>query len=409
KGDHLVGKYYVQFDKAYKQEIEELKAGGMEEEQAKKEAPLIKAAQEMLQKWEQGDAEVTQLWEKMNGWVYQGFDKTYRSIDVMFDKIYYESNTYLLGKDIVEEGLSKGVFFRKDDGSVWIDLSDEGMDEKLVLRSDGTSVYMTQDLGTADLRHDDYPFDNLVYVVGNEQDYHFKVLFTILKKLGRSYADGLYHLSYGMVDLPSGKMKSREGTVVDADDLIQEMIDTAREHTLELGKIEGFTESQAQVLYRMLGIGAIKYFLLKVDPRKRMLFNPQESVQFQGNTAPFIQYTYARISAILRKAAELQLDPKDAAILSRQQSLQPSEREVIRLLAEFSQKIAAAADDYSPSVVAQYAYDLAKEYNRFYTEVPIFGEENADVLHFRVVFSAAVAETIKTAMRLLGIEVPERM
>ncbi|MFP4292177.1 MAG: arginine--tRNA ligase [Cyclobacteriaceae bacterium] len=409
KGDHLVGKYYVQFDKAYKQEIEELKAGGMEEEQAKKEAPLIKAAQEMLQKWEQGDAEVTQLWEKMNGWVYQGFDKTYRSIDVMFDKIYYESNTYLLGKDIVEEGLSKGVFFRKDDGSVWIDLSDEGMDEKLVLRSDGTSVYMTQDLGTADLRHDDYPFDNLVYVVGNEQDYHFKVLFTILKKLGRSYADGLYHLSYGMVDLPSGKMKSREGTVVDADDLIQEMIDTAREHTLELGKIEGFTESQAQVLYRMLGIGAIKYFLLKVDPRKRMLFNPQESVQFQGNTAPFIQYTYARISAILRKAAELQLDLKDAAILSRQQSLQPSEREVIRLLAEFSQKIAAAADDYSPSVVAQYAYDLAKEYNRFYTEVPIFGEENADVLHFRVVFSAAVAETIKTAMRLLGIEVPERM
>jgi arginyl-tRNA synthetase len=409
KGDHLVGKYYVEFDKAYKKEIEELRQQGMEEEEAQKEAPLIKAAREMLQKWENGDAEVTRLWEKMNGWVYEGFDQTYQSIGVMFDTIYHESNTYLLGKDIVEEGLEKGVFYRKDDGSVWIDLSNEGMDEKLVLRSDGTSVYMTQDLGTADLRHGDYPFDNLVYVVGNEQDYHFKVLFTILKKLGRPYADGLHHLSYGMVDLPSGKMKSREGTVVDADDLIQEMVDTARKHTLELGKIEGFTDSQAQVLYRMLGTGAIKYFLLKVDPRKRMLFNPEESVQFQGNTAPFIQYTHARISAILRKAADMQLAADDTDIISKQQSLQPSEREVIRLLAEFPQKIEIAAAEYSPSVIAQYAYDLAKEYNRFYTEVPIFGEENPDILHFRVVFSAAVAQTIKTAMGLLGIEVPERM
>ena len=409
KGDHLVGKYYVRFDQAYKQEIEDLKARGVKEEQAKKEAPLMKAAQDMLQQWEQGDAEVTQLWQKMNGWVYEGFDQTYRSIDVRFDKIYHESNTYLLGKNIVEEGLEKGVFYRKDDGSVWVDLQPDGLDEKLVLRSDGTSVYMTQDLGTADLRHQDYPFDSLVYVVGNEQDYHFKVLFLILKKLGRDYADGLHHLSYGMVDLPSGKMKSREGTVVDADDLIREMIDTARDLTLELGKIEGLTDSQAQDLYRILGIGALKYFLLKVDPRKRMLFNPQESVQFQGNTAPFIQYTHARISAILRKAADMQLDLESVDILEKQEGIQPTEQEVIRLLEEFPQKVSQAASEYAPSVIAQYAYDLAKEYNRFYTEVSIFGEENPDKLLFRVIFSKAVAQTIKNAMGLLGIEVPERM
>jgi len=409
KGDHLVGKYYVRFDQGYKQEIENLIAQGMSEDQAKKEAPLMKAAQDMLQKWEQGDAETTQLWQKMNGWVYDGFDQTYRSIDVHFDKIYHESDTYLLGKNIVEEGLEKGVFYRKDDGSVWVDLRPDGLDEKLVLRSDGTSVYMTQDLGTADMRYQDYPFDNLVYVVGNEQDYHFKVLFLILKKLGRSFADGLHHLSYGMVDLPSGKMKSREGTVVDADDLVREMIDTAQDLTLELGKIEGLTDAQAQDLYRILGIGALKYFLLKVDPRKRMLFNPQESVQFQGNTAPFIQYTYARISAILRKAADLQLDLKNIAILEKQEGLQPAEQEVIRLLEEFPQKVAQAASEYAPSVIAQYAYDLAKEYNRFYTEVSIFGEENPDKLLFRVIFSQAVAQTIKNAMGLLGIEVPERM
>ncbi|MEK6480893.1 arginine--tRNA ligase [Catalinimonas sp. 4WD22] len=409
KGDHLVGKYYVEFDKAYKAEIEQLKSEGMPEEQAKKEAPLIKAAQDMLQKWEQGDAEVTALWEKMNGWVYEGFDATYQSIGVHFDQIYHESQTYLLGKNIVEEGLEKGVFYRKDDGSVWIDLSEDGLDEKLVLRADGTSVYMTQDLGTADLRYKDYPFDNLVYVVGNEQDYHFKVLFLILKKLGRSYAEGLYHLSYGMVDLPSGKMKSREGTVVDADDLVAEMIDTAKNHTEELGKIEGFTDEQAEALYKILGIGALKYFLLKVDPKKRMLFNPEESVQFQGNTAPFIQYTHARISAIIRKAKEMQLDLEHTDVLKANKIPHPAELEVIRILTDFPQKISLAADDYAPSVIAQYVYDLAKEYNRFYTEVSIFGEENPDLLLARVIFSKAVAETIKNAMSLLGIQVPERM
>jgi len=409
KGDHLVGKYYVRFDQAYKQEVEELKAQGIEEEQAKKEAPIIKAVQDMLQKWEKGNEEVTQLWKKMNGWVYEGFDQTYRSIDVRFDKIYHESETYLLGKNIVEEGLEKGVFYRKDDGSVWIDLSEDGLDEKLVLRADGTSVYMTQDLGTADLRYQDYPFDDSVYVVGNEQDYHFKVLFLIMKKLGRSYADGLHHLSYGMVDLPSGKMKSREGTVVDADDLIRETIETARELTMKQGKIETLTPSQAEELFRMLGIGALKYFLLKIDPRKRMMFDPQESVQFYGNTAPFIQYTHARISAILRKATEMQLNLDDTAVLDAQESLKPSEREVIRILEEFPQKVIQAAEEYAPSVIAQYAYDLAKEYNRFYTEVSIFKEEKNDKMHFRVVFSKAVAQTIKNAMGLLGIEVPERM
>jgi len=409
KGDKLVGKYYVEFDKHYKAQIEQLKAEGMEEEKAKKEAPLIKAAQEMLKKWEEGDQEVTQLWNKMNHWVYEGFDATYKSINVRFDQIYHESETYLLGKNIVEEGLEKGIFFKKADGSVWIDLSEDGLDEKLVLRADGTSVYMTQDLGTADLRYQDYPFDNLVYVVGNEQDYHFKVLFLILKKLGRSYAQGLHHLSYGMVDLPSGKMKSREGTVVDADDLIAEMISTAKAHTEELGKIEGFTEEQAEELYKILGIGALKYFLLKVDPKKRMLFNPEESVQFQGNTAPFIQYTHARISAIVRKAQEMQLDLDDTTALDKLETLHPAELEVTKLLTEFPQKIALAAHDYAPSVIAQYAYDLAKEYNRFYTEVSIFGEENKDLLVSRVIFSKTVAQTIKTAMSLLGIQVPERM
>lgn len=412
KGDHLVGKYYVQFDQAYKKEIEALTSQGMDEETAKKEAPLIKAAQDMLQKWEQGDEAVVTLWQKLNGWVYEGFDTTYQRIGVHFDKIYHESDTYLLGKDIVEEGLQKGVFYKKDDGSVWVDLSDEGLDEKLVLRSDGTSVYITQDLGTADMRHHDFAFDKCIYVVGNEQDYHFNVLFKILKQLGRSYADGLYHLSYGMVDLPSGKMKSREGTVVDADDLIDEMIGTAKVQTEELGKIEGFSEEQAQALYEVLGIGALKYFLLKVDPKKRMLFNPEESVQFQGNTAPFIQYTHARIAAILRKAETMNVDalPTQSEILAEQPTvLHDFEREVLRLLSEFPQKVAMAAEDYTPSIIAQYVYDLAKEYNRFYNEVPIFGESDPKVMQFRISFSAVVAHTIKHGMALLGIQVPDRM
>ncbi len=407
KGDHLVGKYYVKFDQEYKKEIEKLIGEGVGEETAKKEAPLIRAAQEMLQKWEQGDAGVVALWKKLNGWVYEGFDATYQRIGVQFDKIYHESETYLLGKDIVEEGLQKGIFYKKEDGSVWVDLSDEGLDEKLVLRADGTSVYITQDLGTADMRHHDFAFDKCIYVVGNEQDYHFNVLFKILKKLGRTYADGLHHLSYGMVDLPSGKMKSREGTVVDADDLMDEMINTARAHTEELGKIEGFSEEQAKALYEVLGIGALKYFLLKVDPKKRMLFNPEESVQFQGNTAPFIQYTHARIAAILRKAASMDINTSgDFGDIT---TLHSTEREVIRLLSEFPQKITLAAEEYSPSVLAQYVYDLAKEYNRFYTEVPIFAEPDQQLLQFRVVFSANVAAVIKQGMQLLGIQVPERM
>lgn len=409
KGDHLVGQYYVKFDQEYKKEVQELVAKGMEEEQARKEASLLQEAQDMLQKWEQGDPEVAALWKTMNQWVYEGFNATYENIGVSFDQIYHESDTYLLGKNIVEEGLSNGIFFKKEDGSVWVDLTDEGLDQKLLLRSDGTSVYMTQDLGTADLRHHDYPFDKLVYVVGNEQDYHFEVLFKILKKLGRPYADGLYHLSYGMVDLPSGRMKSREGTVVDADDLVDEMVRTAKAQTEELGKIEGFTEAQAQELYKILGLGALKYFLLKVDPKKRMLFNPEESVQFQGNTAPFIQYTYARISAILRKAKETGIEASGTKAFSGLTGLQPSEREVIRLLHDFPNKLAAAGAEYSPSVVAQYVYELAKEYNRFYTEVSIFNEKDAEALAFRVVFSAAVAEIIKYSMALLGIQVPERM
>lgn len=406
KGDFLVGEYYVKFDQAYKQQVQELKEQGISEEQAKKEAPLMLEVQAMLRRWEQGDPEVVSLWQQMNGWVYDGWNETYQKIGITFDQQYYESNTYLLGKDAVEEGLDQGVFFRKEDGSVWIDLSDEGLDQKLVLRADGTSVYMTQDLGTVELRYRDHPFDKMVYVVGNEQDYHFNVLFAILKKLGRPYADGLYHLSYGMVDLPSGKMKSREGTVVDADDLIADVVDAARQQTEQLGKIEGFTEAQAQELYRMLGVGALKYFMLKVDPKKRMLFNPEESVQLQGNTAPFIQYTHARIAAIIRKAVA---DGIATEQVPEQTSLEPTERELIILLNELPAKVALAAEEYSPSVIAQYAYDLAKAYNRFYTEVPIFSDDNDTQVTFRVTLSATVARTIKYVMKLLGIEVPERM
>lgn len=406
KGDHLIGKYYVLFDKEYKKEIDTLKAQGTEEEAAKKQAPVIVEAQQMLKKWEDGDKEVNDLWRKMNGWVYQGFEETYKTIGVDFDKFYYESQTYLLGKDVVEEGLEKGVFYKRDDGSVWADLTQDGLDEKLVMRSDGTSVYITQDLGTADLKFKDFNLDRSIYVVGNEQDYHLNVLFLILKKLGRPYANGLYHLSYGMVDLPSGKMKSREGTVVDADELVNEMVQTACEHTTELGKIEGFAEKEAKELYRVLGLGALKYFLLKVDPKKRMMFNPQESIDFQGNTGPFIQYTYARISAILRRAKDLNIDLSNAA---KATNIQPAEREVIYQLSLFPKKVEEAAETYSPSIIAQYVYDTAKEYNRFYAEVSIFNEQDSEALKFRVQLSQSVARTIKTGLRLLGIEAPERM
>ncbi|BDD03685.1 arginine--tRNA ligase [Aureibacter tunicatorum] len=406
KGDKLIGNYYVRFDKEYKKEIGELVNNGKTEDEAKKEAPLMLEAQEMLKKWEDGDTETVSLWKKMNGWVYQGFDQTYATMGVDFDKYYYESDTYLLGKDIVDEGLEKNVFFKKDNGSVWADLSNQGLDEKLVLRSDGTSVYITQDLGTADLKFKDFNFDKSIYVVGNEQDYHFDVLFKILKNIGRSYAEGMYHLSYGMVDLPSGKMKSREGTVVDADDLMQEMFDTAETQTKELGKIDGFTDEQAQELYKTLGLGALKYFLLKVDPKKRMLFNPQESIQFQGNTGPFIQYTHARISAILRKAKQLDIDLSRAANI---ENLEPIEAELVQLLTSYPEKVLEAGKDYSPAIIAQYAYDLAKEYNRFYTELTIFGETDEDKKAFRVALSKSVAQVISKAMGLLGINVPDRM
>ena len=408
KGDHLAGKYYVLFDKEYKKQIEDLKAEGQSEEEAKKNAPIILEAQDMLRKWEANDEVIVSLWKKMNTWVYGGFAETYQRMGVNFDKFYYESDTYLLGKDIVEEGLSKGVFFKKADGSVWVDLTDEGLDQKLVQRGDGTSVYITQDLGTADLKYKDFKIDKSVYVVGNEQDYHFEVLFKIMRKLGRSYGSGLYHLSYGMVDLPTGKMKSREGTVVDADDLMQEMIETAEQHTKALGKIDGFSSEQAFSLYEMLGMGALKYFLLKVDPKKRMLFNPQESIEFQGNTGPFIQYSHARIASILRKAEQLGVNYKTTDF-SEIGHLEESEADLIYLLNDFERKIEIAADEYSPSVLAQYLFELAKEYNRFYADVPIFLENDAIVLAFRVALSCQTAKTIKKGMSLLGITVPDRM
>ncbi|MFD2033505.1 arginine--tRNA ligase [Belliella marina] len=408
KGDHLAGKYYVIFDKEYKKQISELVAQGQTEEDAKKNAPLMLEAQEMLRKWEANDTEVVNLWKLMNGWVYEGFEATYEKMGVNFDKYYYESDTYLLGKDIVEEGLSKGIFFKKDNGSAWVDLSEEGLDEKLVLRGDGTSVYITQDMGTCDLKHKDFGFDKSIYVVGNEQDYHFDVLFKIMRKLGRPYGDGLYHLSYGMVDLPTGKMKSREGTVVDADDLMQEMIDTAETHTKELGKIEGFSNEEAAALYETLGMGALKYFLLKVDPKKRMLFNPQESIEFQGNTGPFIQYSHARIASILRKADQIGVDYKTGGFAGLD-TLEDAERDLIIVLNDFEKKIRQAGEDFSPALLAQYLFDLAKEYNRFYAEQPIFNESDSKIQAFRVALSALTAKTIKAGMKLLGINVPERM
>lgn len=406
KGDHLVGKYYVAFDKAYKQEMTELMKEGMLEDEAKKEASILKEAQEMLKKWEEGDEATVALWKKMNGWVFEGFDASYKTMGVDFDKYYYESNTYLLGKDIIDEGLQKGVFYKRDDGSVWCDLSSEGLDEKLVLRSDGTSVYMTQDMGTADLKFADFGAEKSIYVVGNEQDYHFKVLFGIMDKLGRDYAPGMYHLSYGMVDLPSGKMKSREGTVVDADDIMQEMKETAQEHTKDLGKIEDFDEEQLEELFQLLGMGALKFFLLKVDPKKRMLFNPAESVDFHGHTGPFVQYTHARISAIMRRAEQLGLGE---GAVTEGIGLHPTESDLITLLLQFPEKVESAAAEYSPSHIAAFAYDVARAYNRFYAEVSIFNEEDEALKKLRVALSGLTARTIFKAMSLLGITCPDRM
>lgn len=403
KGDHLVGKYYVLFDKEYKKQIGELKAAGQTEEEAKKNAPMIKQAQEMLQKWEAGDQEVIDLWKTMNSWVYAGFAETYKCLGVNFDKYYYESNTYLLGKDIIEEGLEKNIFYRKLDGSVWIDLTPDGLDEKLVLRADGTSVYMTQDLGTAQLKYNDYHMDESIYVVGNEQDYHFKVLFLILGKLGKTWAKGLYHLSYGMVDLPSGKMKSREGTVVDADDLIDEMEQTAKEQTEALGKVESFGEAEKLELYHTIGMGALKYFLLKVDPKKRLLFDPNESVDFQGHTGPFIQYTHARIRSVLSRAEPP--SPLKGELLS----LVSEERDLILLLAQFPEIIEQAANGYSPAIIANYVYEIAKAFNKFYHEHSILQAKSELTKQFRLQLSAASAKVIKKGMGLLGIEVPERM
>uniref|UniRef100_F4C3U3 Arginine--tRNA ligase n=1 Tax=Sphingobacterium sp. (strain 21) TaxID=743722 RepID=F4C3U3_SPHS2 len=404
KGDKLVGNYYVLFDKEYKKEVDLLKAAGKSEEEAKREAPLMLQAQEMLRQWEAGDDEVIGLWKRMNSWVYDGFEETYEKMGITFDKVYYESNTYLLGKDIIEEGLSKGVFFRKEDNSVWIDLTADGLDQKLVLRGDGTSVYITQDLGTAQLKYDDYRMDNSIYVVGNEQDYHFKVLFLILKKLGKSWAEGLYHLSYGMVDLPSGKMKSREGTVVDADDLMAEMIDTAKLRTEELGKVDDFSEEEKGGLYEMIGLGALKYFLLKVEPKKRLLFDPNESIDFQGHTGPFIQYTHARIKSVLTKG-----NYGTTPFSVQPMSLEASERDLIKELAKFTDIVKSAAADYSPAVIANYVYEVAKLYNKFYHEVSILKAEEKSLKEFRLNLSAATATVIQKAMRLLGIQVPERM
>ena len=407
KGDHLIGDYYVAFDKHYKAEIEELIQQGMSKEEAEANAPLIKEAHEMLVKWEAGDPEVRALWEKMNSWVYAGFDETYQRMGVSFDKIYYESNTYIDGKKKVLEGLDKGLFYRKDDGSVWADLTSEGLDHKLLLRSDGTSVYMTQDIGTAQQRFNDYPIDQMIYVVGNEQNYHFQVLSILLDKLGFKWGKDLIHFSYGMVELPNGKMKSREGTVVDADDLMDEMIATAQETSQELGKLDGLTAGEAAEIARIVGMGALKYFILKVDARKNMTFNPQESIDFNGNTGPFIQYTYARIRSVLRKAEEAGLQiPAD---LKMNIQLNEKEESLIQHLADFPVTIAEAAKRYSPSDIANYTYDLVKEFNQFYHDFSILREDNEQLKLFRLALSANVAKVIRLAMSLLGIEVPERM
>ena len=415
KGDHLIGDYYVSFDKHYKAEVKELMAKfqseGMNEEEAKAkaeaESPLMKEAREMLVKWEANDPEVRALWKKMNDWVYAGFDETYRMMGVTFDKIYYESNTYLEGKEKVMEGLEKGFFYRKEDGSVWADLTGEGLDHKLLLRADGTSVYMTQDIGTAKLRFADYPIDKMIYVVGNEQNYHFQVLSILLDKLGFEWGKGLVHFSYGMVELPEGKMKSREGTVVDADDLMAEMIDTAKETSNELGKLDGLTKEEADNIARIVGLGALKYFILKVDARKNMTFNPKESIDFNGNTGPFIQYTYARIQSVLRKAKEAGIEIP--AQLPAGIELSEKEEGLIQMVADFAAIVKQAGEDYSPSIIANYTYDLVKEYNQFYHDFSILREENEAVKIFRLALSENVAKVVRLGMGLLGIEVPDRM
>ena len=415
KGDHLIGDYYVAFDKHYREEVKEIKerlmAEGVDEEtattRAKNEAPLIVEAHDMLVKWEQNDPEVRALWRRMNEWVYAGFDETYKALGVSFDKIYYESDTYLEGKEKVEEGLAKGIFYRREDGSVWADLTAEGLDEKLLLRSDGTSVYMTQDIGTAKLRFQDFPIDKMVYVVGNEQNYHFQVLSILLDKLGFEWGKSLVHFSYGMVELPNGKMKSREGTVVDADDLVAGMVAQARITMDESGKKTDMSEAEKQEVARIVGMGALKYFLLKVDARKNMLFNPEESIDFNGNTGPFIQYTYARIRSILRKAADKGI--AIPAVLPANVDLSTKEEALIQRVSEFADVVRAAGQDYSPSVIANYCYDLVKEYNQFYHDFSILGEENADKRNFRLVLSANVAKVVRLGMGILGIEMPERM
>ena len=403
KGDKLVGAYYVKFDQEYKAQVNELKAKGLDEKEAKEQAPLLKEAKKMLQAWEAGDKEVLALWEKMNQWVSDGFEQTYKRLGVNFDKNYYESDTYLLGKEVVKEGLEKGVFYKKEDGSVWIDLTDEGLDEKIVLRSDGTAVYMTQDIGTAIQRVNDFSINGMVYTVGNEQDYHFKVLFLILKKLGFAWADHLYHLSYGMVDLPSGKMKSREGTVVDADDLMDEMTQTAKRISDDLGKLEGFSLQEKEELYETIGLGALKYYILKVDPRKRILFNPEESVDFQGNTGPFVQYTYARIQSILRKGEKLLSQTVE------NYTFEEKEKAVIKHLLAWPETIQLAAKQYSPAIIANYTYDLVRDFNSFYQNVSILAAEQEDQQILRVQLAKLTGEVIKNAFKLLGIKVPSQM
>ena len=406
KGDHLVGKYYVEFDKHYKAQIKELVSQGMSEDEAKKKAPIMQQAQEMLRRWEAKDPEVYKLWQMMNGWVYEGFDVTYKALGVDFDKVYYESQTYLLGKSLVQEGLDKGVFFHKEDNSVWIDLTADGLDQKLLLRGDGTSVYMTQDLGTALRRFEENKLDEMIYVVGNEQNYHFQVLKLVLKKLGYAWSDEIYHLSYGMVELPEGKMKSREGTVVDADDLMDAMVQNAKEMSAEMGKLQDLPQEEADKISAIIGLGALKYFILKVDPRKNMTFNPKESIDFNGNTGPFVQYTYARIQSVLRKAADKQVSEAfDASTVA----LNDKEISLIQRLADFPAIVAEAGRTYSPALVANYVYELVKEYNQFYHDYKILGEENADLRGFRLTLSRTVGDIIRQGFWMLGIEVPERM
>jgi arginyl-tRNA synthetase len=407
KGDHLVGKYYVAFDKIYKEEIAALTAQGIDVEKAKKEAPILLQAQDMLLAWEQGDPEIMKLWETMNTWVFAGFEKSYAQMGVQFDKIYRESNTYLLGKKLVDEGLKEGIFYQKDDQSVWINLEEEGLDEKLVLRKDGTSVYITQDMGTAQLKYEDFGAKKSIYVVGNEQDYHFEVLFHILKKLNKPYSNGNYHLSYGMVDLPTGKMKSREGTVVDADDLMAEMVQTAKERTMELGKTDGFTEDVSNELYKQLGMGALKYFLLKVDPKKRMMFNPKESIDFQGNTGPFIQYTHARICSMTRKANELGIGLTE--VRANGNKLSVTEADLIYILVQYKSIIESAAEAFSPSLIAMYAYDVSKQFNKLYNELGILKEEDENKRNIRLTLADITGKTIQHSLSLLGIVSPNKM